>query len=33
MSDTAICGLGQVAPNPLVTLLENFPEDVARYVK
>jgi NADH:ubiquinone oxidoreductase subunit F (NADH-binding) len=33
MSATAICGLGQVAPNPLVTLLENFPEDVARYVK
>jgi NADH:ubiquinone oxidoreductase subunit F (NADH-binding)/NADH:ubiquinone oxidoreductase subunit E len=33
MSATAICGLGQVAPNPLVTLLENFPEDVGRYVK
>ena len=32
MSATAVCGLGQVAPNPLVTLLENFPEDVARYV-
>jgi formate dehydrogenase beta subunit len=33
MSATAICGLGQVAPNPLVTLLENFPDDVARYLK
>ncbi len=32
MSATAICGLGQVAPNPLVTLLENFPEDVGKYV-
>ncbi len=29
---TSICGLGQVAPNPLLSLLENFPEEVQRYV-
>jgi NADH:ubiquinone oxidoreductase subunit F (NADH-binding)/NADH:ubiquinone oxidoreductase subunit E len=32
MANTAICGLGTVAPNPLTTLLKYFPEDVARYV-
>jgi NADH:ubiquinone oxidoreductase subunit F (NADH-binding) len=31
MSVTAICGLGQVASNPLSTLLKHFPEDVAKY--
>jgi formate dehydrogenase beta subunit len=33
MAETAICGLGQVAPNPLRTLLSYFPEDLQRYVK
>ena len=32
MASTAICGLGTVAPNPLVSLLRFFPEEVARYV-
>jgi formate dehydrogenase beta subunit len=32
MTNTAICGLGTVAPNPLVTLLKHFPKDVSRYV-
>ena len=31
MSETAICGLGQIAANPLQTLLAHFPDDVARY--
>ncbi len=28
MSDASICGLGQAAPNPLLTLLKHFPEEV-----
>lgn len=28
MIDASICGLGQAAPNPLLTLLKYFPEDV-----
>jgi len=32
MVNTAICGLGTVAPNPLTTLLKHFPKDVSRYV-
>jgi NADH:ubiquinone oxidoreductase subunit F (NADH-binding)/NADH:ubiquinone oxidoreductase subunit E len=32
MVNTAICGLGTVAPNPLTTLLRFFPEEVERYV-
>jgi NADH:ubiquinone oxidoreductase subunit F (NADH-binding)/NADH:ubiquinone oxidoreductase subunit E len=32
MVNTAICGLGTVAPNPLTTLLKHFPRDVERYV-
>ena len=31
MASTAICGLGTVAPNPLVSLLRFFPGDVADY--
>jgi NADH:ubiquinone oxidoreductase subunit F (NADH-binding)/NADH:ubiquinone oxidoreductase subunit E len=31
MASTAICGLGTVAPNPLVSLLRFFPEEVAGY--
>jgi NADH:ubiquinone oxidoreductase subunit F (NADH-binding) len=30
MSDTSICGLGQVAPNPLLTLMDFFPDELAR---
>jgi len=32
MANTAICGLGNVAPNPLTTLLKYFPGEVSRYV-
>lgn len=30
MSDASICGLGQAAPNPLLSVLKYFPEDFAR---
>lgn len=33
MTVTAICGLGQVASNPLSTLLKHFPDDVAKYLR
>ncbi|MBN33792.1 MAG: NADH-quinone oxidoreductase subunit F [Rhodospirillaceae bacterium] len=29
MMDASICGLGQAAPNPIVTVLKYFPEDVS----
>lgn len=29
MADASICGLGQAAPNPILTVLKYFPEDVA----
>jgi len=32
MMNTAICGLGTVAPNPLMTLLKHFPAEVSRYI-
>ncbi len=32
MVNTAICGLGTVAPNPIATLLKYFPKDVERYI-
>jgi NADH:ubiquinone oxidoreductase subunit F (NADH-binding)/NADH:ubiquinone oxidoreductase subunit E len=32
MANTAICGLGTVAPNPIATLLKHFPGEVERYV-
>ena len=28
MADTSICGLGQAASNPLVSVMKHFPEDV-----
>ena len=28
MRDASICGLGQAAPNPLISVLKFFPEDV-----
>jgi formate dehydrogenase len=30
MRDASICGLGQAAPNPLVSVLKYFPDDVAK---
>ena len=30
MMDSSICGLGQAAPNPLLTLFKYFPDDVPR---
>lgn len=33
MRNTAICGLGTVAPNPLTTLLAHFDADVQKYLK
>ena len=32
MTLTSICGLGQVAGNPIASVLKNFPQDVDRYV-
>ena len=29
MIDASICGLGQAAPNPILTVLKYFPEDVS----
>ncbi|MBU0726084.1 MAG: NAD(P)H-dependent oxidoreductase subunit E [Alphaproteobacteria bacterium] len=29
MADASICGLGQAAPNPMLSVLTHFPEDVA----
>ncbi len=28
MMDASICGLGQAAPNPLLSVLKHFPEDL-----
>jgi formate dehydrogenase len=28
MADSSICGLGQAAPNPVLTVLKYFPEEV-----
>jgi formate dehydrogenase len=28
MADASICGLGQAASNPLVSVMKHFPEDV-----
>src|SRR5262249_22443738 len=33
MSLTSICGLGQVAPNPIASVMKHFPEEMARYLK
>ena len=29
MRDASICGLGQAAPNPILSVLDHFAEDVA----
>ena len=28
MTDASICGLGQAASNPLVSVMKHFPEDI-----
>jgi formate dehydrogenase len=28
MADASICGLGQAASNPLVSVMKHFPEDI-----
>ena len=28
MMDASICGLGQAAPNPLLSVIKHFPEDI-----
>ncbi|MEM6665116.1 MAG: NADH-ubiquinone oxidoreductase-F iron-sulfur binding region domain-containing protein, partial [Pseudomonadota bacterium] len=28
MMDASICGLGQAAPNPMLSVMKHFPEDV-----
>ena len=28
MMDASICGLGQAAPNPLLSVLKHFPDEV-----
>ena len=33
MRQTSICGLGQVAINPILSVIDHFPQDVARYIK
>jgi NADH:ubiquinone oxidoreductase subunit F (NADH-binding) len=33
MGITSICGLGQVASNPITSLLKFFPEEVENYLK
>jgi NADH:ubiquinone oxidoreductase subunit F (NADH-binding)/NADH:ubiquinone oxidoreductase subunit E len=32
MGQTSICGLGQVAANPIASVLKHFPEDVQKYL-
>jgi len=33
MSLASICGLGQVAANPLTSVMKHFPEELNRYLK
>ncbi len=33
MTQTSICGLGQVALNPILSVIKHFPDDVAKYVR
>ena len=30
MADASICGLGQAAPNPLLSAIKHFPQDIMR---
>jgi NADH-quinone oxidoreductase subunit F len=32
MLQTSICGLGQVALNPILSVIKHFPQDVARHL-
>jgi NADH:ubiquinone oxidoreductase subunit F (NADH-binding) len=31
--DASICGLGQVAANPIATVIKFFPEELNKYVR
>lgn len=31
LADTALCGLGQTAPNPVLSVLRHFPEEIAEH--
>ena len=33
MSLTSICGLGQIAANPMKTLMKHFPEELEEHLK
>ncbi len=33
IKDTALCGLGQTSPNPVLSTLDNFPEEYEAHVK
>ena len=33
MALTSICGLGQAAPNPILSVIKHFKGDVTRYLK
>jgi NADH:ubiquinone oxidoreductase subunit F (NADH-binding) len=33
MVDASICGLGQVAANPIATVIKHFPEELAKYLQ
>jgi formate dehydrogenase beta subunit len=30
MVDASICGLGQAAPNPMISVIKYFPQELAR---
>ena len=32
MGLTSICGLGQAAPNPILSVIKYFKEDISRYI-
>ena len=33
MALTSICGLGQAAPNPILSVIKYFKDDIARYIR
>ncbi len=33
MGITSICGLGQVAANPIATVIKHFPDELNRYLQ
>jgi NADH:ubiquinone oxidoreductase subunit F (NADH-binding) len=32
MALTSICGLGQAAPNPILSVIKHFKDDITRYI-